>query len=231
MPRRHLTLSLFATALAWIAALDPVQNRAWSQAPQAAWETVDVPAVWRKATPGLNGYSWYRCYVSLPDAWRGRELEIFAEPSDKAQEIYLNGVKVGGVGDFPPQFRSGLGGEERFPAGGELLRFDRPNVFAIRIYDNLGRTGFNVAAPVIFGGDQAVRLEGKWQYRAGDEKSWASELDGANIADVSYTTVRPAATQQSPSRVLRIYRHRRTIVRHDSPRPRRLLAPLEPLSR
>ena len=84
----------------------------------------------------------------------------FVQIVDKAQEIYLNGVKVGGVGDFPPQFRSGLGGEERFPAGGELLRFDRPNVFAIRIYDNLGRTGFNVAAPVIFGGDQAVRLEG-----------------------------------------------------------------------
>src|SRR5262249_45061062 len=62
----------------------------------------------------------------------------------------------------------------------------------IRIYDNWGRTGFNVAAPVIFGGDQAVRLEGKWQARDGDDMAWATEMDGAKVDGVLYAKVLPA---------------------------------------
>lgn len=188
--RRFLLLLALLTGPCTLAA---APHLAWSQAPQPTWETVDVPAVWRKPSPGLNGYSWYRCYVTLPETWRGRDLEIFAEPSDKAQEIYLNGAKVGGAGDFPPQFRSGLGADERFQVSAAHARFDPPNVFAIRVYDNFGRTGFNVAAPVIFGGDQAVRLEGKWQHRAGDDAAWATELDGSQVAGVLYSTVQPAA--------------------------------------
>ena len=41
---------------------------------------------------------------------------------------------------------------------------DEPNVLAIRVYIKDARTNFNVAAPVLFGGDQAIRTAGQWQH-------------------------------------------------------------------
>ncbi|MCA9122475.1 MAG: c-type cytochrome [Planctomycetaceae bacterium] len=140
---------------------------------QDAWQEVSVPDVWRKPPSGVGGYSWYRCAVHIPAAWKERKLSLFSEPVDDAREVYLNGTRIGGAGAFPPSFRSGLGGEARHPVDPANVKFGQLNTLAIRVYSSDARTGFNVAAPAIFAGDQAMRLNGTWQFQGGDDLKWA----------------------------------------------------------
>ncbi len=164
----------------------------------AAVKLHSIPEVWKTPPGGLytdgKGFAWFRCLVKVPADWQGQKLELFSEPIDDAREAYVNGVKVGGVGAFPPDYRSGLNGDERFTVREDLVKFGQWNTVAIRVYDDGGRRGFNVAAPVLFGATAdaagAIRLAGKWQYRAGDDAgdnaSWA-KWDGDLPADGSAT--------------------------------------------
>lgn len=161
----RLVFSLLFLGLSW----GSVQG----EEPPADWSPVKIPETWKKPPAGIDNTSWYRGFVKAPEEWRDQDLEIFVEPFDAANEVYFNGTKLGGAGEFPPFFRSGLGGKDRFFVPASEIRFDRPNVLAIRVYNLEGRTGFNVAAPIVFGGKSAIRMIGEWQYRPGDNASWA----------------------------------------------------------
>jgi len=129
---------------------------------------VAVPEVFRQPERGDEGIGWYRCRVTIPESWKGRALELFVEPFDAAIEILIDGRAIGGAGQFPPRFRSGLGGQDRFPLGAGTIEPGRPAEIAIRTCVRDGRTGFHVAAPVLFGGDEAIRLAGSWLFRGGE---------------------------------------------------------------
>ena len=134
----------------------------------SADKPVRVPDVFRQPERGRDGIGWYRCTVVVPATWAGRPLELFVEPFDVALEVLVNGRSVGGAGEFPPRFRSGLGGTDRFPVPDGIVAPGQPAEVVIRTCLRDGRTGFNVAAPVLFGGDEALRLAGTWLFRGGD---------------------------------------------------------------
>ncbi|MEQ8790962.1 MAG: HEAT repeat domain-containing protein [Pirellulaceae bacterium] len=184
-------LTTAAYCLVWAA--DPPASEA-SQ--DGGIELLDVPAVWKRAprgsASGEDGTMWFRCQVEVPAAWRGREVTIFVEPVDDAREVLVGGKKVAAIGSFPPAFRSGLGGESRFPVPAGALKFGEPNTVALRVYREAARTGFNVAAPVLLAGDEAIRLEGKWQFVSGDDASFAVLKKGEAIdPQVVYSKTQP----------------------------------------
>ena len=148
-----------------------------AQQDDKAWQAVDVPVVWRRppaADKGVDlGFSWYRCQLVIPESWRGQPVDLFIESVDDAREIFINGVKIASLGSMPAKFRSGLGSDMSYPIQPQHILFGQPNVIAIRSFRNFGRTNFNVAAPVLAAKDEAIRMAGKWQFRAGDNKQWA----------------------------------------------------------
>lgn len=155
---------------------------------QDEWKQVNVPDVWKKPPAGVGGYSWYRCVVRLPESWKDRKVTLFFESADDAREAYLNGTRIASIGSFPPQYRSGLGAKPRHAVDSDLLRFEKLNVFSVRVYASDARTNFNVAAPTLFAGDEAMRLAGTWQVRGGDDLVWAKGedkelLDNAIVRD------------------------------------------------
>jgi putative membrane-bound dehydrogenase-like protein len=185
---RWLIVSLSAallTTAAWcfVLAADPAEDAKNDNA--SGIELLDVPAVWKRAPRGSaaaeDGTMWFRCLVDVPTAWRGREVTIFVEPVDDARQVLVNGEKVGSIGSFPPKYRSGLGGESRFPVPAKALKFGQKNTVALRVYREAARTGFNVAAPVLFAGDEAIRLEGKWQFVFGDDAAFARLKDDDQV--------------------------------------------------
>ena len=97
--RRMLTLFV-ALALAALVLLSHAAAQA--QAP-ADWKTVKVPEVWKTPPAGVDGLSWYRGFLSTPGGWKGKDLELFVEPTDAACEVYFNGKKIGG----PTRLQSG----------------------------------------------------------------------------------------------------------------------------
>ncbi len=164
------------------------------------WKTVDVPQVWKRPPAGRGGYSWYRCLVTIPESWREQPLTLFSEPVDDARGLYLNGKQVGRAGDFPPKFRSGLGSQDRHVIDPEIVNFGGQNVIAIRIYNSDGRSGFNVAAPVLFAAETAIRLAGPWQMRPGDDLTWASLRGGESGPPKTFADVQP---KEDVERILR----------------------------
>ncbi|MEZ6059636.1 MAG: c-type cytochrome [Planctomycetaceae bacterium] len=148
--------------------------------PPSGWHMVEVPDVWRSMPSGelqpVNGYSWYRAQIRVPPEWKGAELTLFVEALDDARATYVNGTNIGVAGTFPPQYRSGLGESGRYRVDSQLLRFGEFNTIAIRVYQEDPRPNFSVAPPVLLNADagQAIRMNGQWQYRPGDDSSWAT---------------------------------------------------------
>ena len=146
-----------------------------AQTTTVGWRIKDIPQVWKR--PGNlysagRGFAWFRCWIVVPESWRGRKIQIFSEPIDDARQAVFNGQMVGSAGGFPPKYRSGLGSPSRFVIPAKLIQFGKPNVVAIRVFDDNGRKNFNVAQPVLFGGNEAIRMSGKWEYRPGDNREW-----------------------------------------------------------
>ena len=153
-------------------------------APEGTSRLVPIPDTWKEpprvrpaggSSSGRDGFAWYRAAVVVPDDWEGRSLELFVEPVDDARAAFVNGVQVGAAGTFPPQFRSGLGEPGRHPIPEGLIRPGEPNVVAVRVYYNDGRSNFAVAAPALYDpeGGEAIKLEGSWEYLPGDDPVWA----------------------------------------------------------
>lgn len=160
-------------ALWWSISIPPL---AFGQdAPTAISAT--IPDVWKRPPAGPlsidEGVVWYRAVVVPPADWDGAEVKLFVEAVDDARQVFINGSRIGVLGTFPPEFRSGLGQSHRFTVPADLLLPGEPNVVAIRVYHYHGRLGFNVAAPVLFGPDGAIRMQGTWQAFSGDEESLA----------------------------------------------------------
>ena len=144
------------------------------------WHRLNVPDAWRSVPGGdlkpIDGYSWYRALVHIPDDWNGQPLTLFIEALDDARSAWAGGQTVGITGTFPPSFRSGLGERGRFAIDPQLVRGRSFLPIAIRVYQYDPRPNFSVAPPVLMNEarKEAIRLEGIWQYRPGDDNSWAT---------------------------------------------------------
>ncbi|GIW94114.1 MAG: L-sorbosone dehydrogenase [Pirellulaceae bacterium] len=135
------------------------------------YRPVEVPAVWKNPPAELSrsgGYAWFCCRVAVPASWRGRSCELWAEAADDVRQYFINGRPVGQSGRFPPAFRSGLGGPEKFAIPAEALRPGEDNVVAVRLYLQEARLNFNVAAPVLAADPDAILLRGTWYMALGD---------------------------------------------------------------
>jgi len=119
------------------------------------WEAIAVPKRWEEAGhPDYDGYAWYRTRFSLPTApplragrsravegSQGRAVYLELGKVDDADETFLNGVKVGQTGDFPPNYRGDWQAYRRYRVPADALNWGGENVLAVRVYDGGGAGG------------------------------------------------------------------------------------------
>lgn len=126
----------------------------------ASWKAIRTGRVWQEqGFPDYHGYAWYRIHVVIPSSlktnatWKD-SLRIFLAHVNDVDETFLNGVKIGQIGDFP----DGPAGyvskwpfvrEYHIAAGSPLIYWDRENVIAIRVYDGGGTGGIFMGDPYI----------------------------------------------------------------------------------
>src|SRR5207244_2360908 len=109
---------------------------------EEAWETIPVPERWERAGhPGYDGFAWYRCRFALPVAPAGRTAYLELGKIDDVDETFVNGVKVGQTGAFPPGYRGERQGFRRCPVPADALNWGGDNVLAVRVYDGGGGGG------------------------------------------------------------------------------------------
>lgn len=153
----------------------PLYGQQSPQGESSDWQIVDIPGDWKTGygkRSQQTHYQWYRCTAKVPSHWKGEPLELFIEGADDAREVYFNGKSIGLSGTFPPEYRSGLGGTFRFPIPAEIVDWGSRNVLSVKVYYNSGRTGLNIAAPVLMSKNEAIRLSGQWQVRVGQTQQW-----------------------------------------------------------
>ena len=142
------------------------------------WTTTPVPGV--ATVEDASHFSWYRCYVRVPDNWTSDSTSVFTETISlavehltDAHEAYVNGVKVGG-GGMPPQFVSSREETHKYKIAKGLLKKGVYNVVAIRVYSPDGPGGFKGRAPIIAGYFKECQLKGDWEFHLGDNADWAT---------------------------------------------------------
>lgn len=114
----------------------------------AAWETVRLPAHWEDHSGYTedNAYGWYRCRLPIAAGQRGMGITLALGKIDDVDETFVNGVRVGSLGQFPPSYETAWDQTRRYEVPAGLLRGDGTDVVAIRVFDGQGQGGFYQAA-------------------------------------------------------------------------------------
>lgn len=147
----------------------------------ADWQTIPVPGSWEEKGPAsaknYDGIVWYRTWVKVHDSFFTKhERNLFEESVSvnirdlaDAQEVYVNGKKIGAGGHFPPNFQSGrkLVHRHKVPVG--TLHKGEWNEIAIRVYNQSGPGGFLGEAPFIMNYFMECVMEGPWEIHFGDD--------------------------------------------------------------
>ena len=149
------------------------------------WQTIQVPGAWEVVGPaeakGYDGFAWYRTWFKPHDSYFTRhERNLFEESVNigirglaDAHEIYVNGVKIGSGGQFPPAFESGKAENHRHKVPPGTLKKGEWNYIAIRVYNQSGPGGFTTEAPFTMNYFNECVFEGTWEFRMGDDLAWA----------------------------------------------------------
>ncbi len=148
----------------------------------AEWRTIEVPGAWNAATTqevaAAGSTAWYRTWVKVHDSFFTKHERNLYEESvgvnlrdvEGAHEVWVNGVKIGTGGAFPPNYRNGrsLIHRHKVPVG--TLRKGEWNEVAIKIHQPAaaGPGGFFGDAPFIMNYFMECIFAGTWEFRAGD---------------------------------------------------------------
>ncbi|MEJ8841426.1 sialate O-acetylesterase [Lacibacter sp. H375] len=124
------------------------------------WRNINIPGYWEdQGIKDLNGVVWYRKEIDIPASMIGKAAKVFLGRIIDADELYINGVRVGNTTYQYPQ--------RRYTVPATVLKAGK-NVFVIRVTNNAGKGGFVTDKPYcIFSGTDTVDLKGTWQYKVG----------------------------------------------------------------
>lgn len=151
----------------------------WSQpkANDKDWDNIKAPSSWEKqGYVGYDGYAWYRKTVVVPEINSGRTVILQISNIDDADEVYFNGVLIGHTGLFPPKFETAYNWDRKYIIPNNLIKANRDNLVAIRVYDE-GSDGGIVSGPIRICIDEdeeylSLNLAGLWKFKFYDNNNW-----------------------------------------------------------
>ena len=101
------------------------------------WDLIRVPSNWEnQGYQGYDGYAWYRKTIKIPEGFEDRELFLNMGYVDDVDEVFINGVKVGQSGSFPPRFTTAYNAKRRYRVPAQIIQFGEDNLIAVRVYDS-----------------------------------------------------------------------------------------------
>ena len=228
MKRTLITLCLILAA--WtLAAQDPDRfvyvedarfqlgdNREWRSPSydDSSWPTLSLDKAWdRQDISHNNGIAWYRIHVNIPSSpWRRMgpykdKVVLDLGFIDDCDETWFNGVRIGKTGTFPSddeRYSTMYDVWRSYVVDASLVRWDRDNVIAVRVYNGDGEGGFydskvsvgrpslsQLASLSVSGEKDAFRLEiTSRQKTAGTVKVEAQDVVTGESGEVQTRSVR-----------------------------------------
>lgn len=118
---------------------------AWKTAAfdDSQWDAVQLPRPWEEHSQYKEDkvYGWYRRTFAVPPELKGKAFHLSMGWIKDADETFVNGVKVGGTGRFPPEFRGAETEDRYYPVTPDLVKGDGTDVVAVRVYKHGGYGG------------------------------------------------------------------------------------------
>jgi sialate O-acetylesterase len=125
------------------------------------WRNFNIPGFWEdQRLKDLNGIVWFRREFEVPQSWIGKSIKLFMGRIVDADEMYVNGKKVGNITcQYPPR---------RYEIPSDLLKPGK-NTFVVRVTNTAGKGGFVPDKPYIMTvNGEEIDLKGTWQYKIGE---------------------------------------------------------------
>ena len=126
----------------------PGDSLAWKEPDfdDSEWGVQQLPGNWEsQGYPELDGFAWYRKQVEVPAAWEGEQMVLMLGKIDDLSEVYLNGTRIGRVGNLDADPLEITGNEwqevRHYFVPKNLLRPGENHVIAIRVYDSMREGG------------------------------------------------------------------------------------------
>lgn len=125
------------------------------------WRSINIPGYWEdQGIKDLNGVVWYRKEIDIPASMIGKPAKVFLGRIIDADELYINGKKIGNTTYQYPQ--------RRYIVAADILKTGK-NIFVIRVTNNAGKGGFIPdKSYCLFAGNDTIDLKGTWQYKVGE---------------------------------------------------------------
>jgi hypothetical protein len=145
--------------LAWKFQTGDSLERANPSYNDSAWREIQTGTVWEsQGLPDYDGFAWYRCTTVIPvelqeKARKQKGFVLRLGKVDDVDETFFNGESVGKTGSFPPDYRTEYAAEREYAIPFYKVRWGKPNVIAVRVYDAVGNGGlYGTPASLTFRG-------------------------------------------------------------------------------
>ncbi|MFH1194095.1 MAG: glycoside hydrolase family 2 TIM barrel-domain containing protein [bacterium] len=120
-------------------------NLLWknSELNDESWQTVKLPSNWEAHsdyTPD-SVFGWYRRDLTVPANLKGKDIYINLGKIDDVDETYFNGVKVGNMGSYLPNYTTAWDIFRYYKVPHELINYGGKNIIAVRVFDGVGGGG------------------------------------------------------------------------------------------
>ncbi|MEO0216541.1 MAG: hypothetical protein ABIL14_05955, partial [candidate division WOR-3 bacterium] len=108
-----------------------------------SWEVVKLPSTWEAHSNYTqdNVYGWYRRELTIPVDLIGEDIYINLGKIDDVDETYFNGVKIGGMGSYPPNYVTAWDLIRQYKVPREIIHYGGKNSIAVRVFDGVGAGG------------------------------------------------------------------------------------------
>ena len=120
-------------------------NLAWKEPGfnDSLWQIVQLPSTWEEHSNYTEDYvfGWYRRALTVPAELQGKDIYLNMGKIDDADETYFNGVKVGGMGSFPPNYTTAWDIFRYYKVPHELIHYGGKNTIAVRVFDGIQSGG------------------------------------------------------------------------------------------
>ena len=98
------------------------------------WRSIIVPGSWQsQGIKSSRGLGWYRIHFIAPESFRKIRPALLIGRIGDADEVFLNGVKIGGEGLIGDSFVEGTKVQGLYTIPSDLLRYNQDNLIAVRV--------------------------------------------------------------------------------------------------
>ena len=98
------------------------------------WQQIKVPGSWQSlGIKSEKGMGWYRIHFNIPDGFNVYLPAVFIGRIGDVDEVFFNGVKIGGEGIIGDRFIEATKVERLYTVPPNLINYNKDNILAVRV--------------------------------------------------------------------------------------------------